>query len=277
MARILVTGGTGTLGRVVVPALQAAGHEVAVLSRKAAGAAGPTSAATGSTGAPTSASGAERRTGDLRTGAGLAEALQGVSAVVHLASDPRHTREVDVDGTARLSGAAAAAGCGHLVVISIVGCDRVPFGYYRAKATAEEVALRGPVPASVLRATQFHELVVRLAQAATLGPVAVVPRGLRAASVDVRDVAERLVRAVADGPAGRLPDLGGPEDLGLADVAAAWARARGRRPPRPLHVPAWGGFLRAFAAGANLPGPDAERGTRTLAAWIAERQPAARR
>jgi uncharacterized protein YbjT (DUF2867 family) len=261
MARILVTGGTGTLGRALVPALQAAGHEVAVLSRRPAGAGGD---------------GPERRTGDLRTGAGLSEAMHGVDAVVHLASDPRHAREVDVDGTARLSGAAAAAGCGHLLVISIVGCDRVPFGYYRAKATAEEIALRGPVPASVLRATQFHEFVVRLAQACTLGPVAVVPSGLRAAAVDVRDVADRLLRAVADGPSGRLPDLGGPEDLALADVATTWARARGRRPPRRLQVPAWGGFLRAFAAGANLPGPDAERATRTLDAWIAERHPAGR-
>jgi hypothetical protein len=82
------------------------------------------------------------------------------------------------------------------------------------------------------------------------------------------------VRAVAAGPAGRLPDLGGPEDVGLADAAVAWARARGRRAPRRLQLPAWGGFLGAFAAGANLPGPDAERGTRTLAAWIAERHPA---
>ena len=272
MARVLVTGGTGTLGRAVVPALLAAGHEVAVLSRKPAGAAGTTTA--GRVAGPTT--GVDRRTGDLRTGAGLAEALQGMATVLHLASDPRRTREVDIDGTARLSGAAAAAGCGHLLVVSIVGCDSVPFGYYRAKATAEEVALRGPVPASVLRATQFHELVVRLALASTLGPVAVAPRGLRAASLDIRDVAERLVRAVADGPGGRLADLGGPEDLGLADVARTVALARGRRPPRPLSLPAWGGFLRAFAEGANLPGPDAERGSRTLAAWLAERYPAGR-
>jgi uncharacterized protein YbjT (DUF2867 family) len=180
MARVLVTGGTGTLGRAVVPALLAAGHEVAVLSRKPAGAAATTA---GRVAGPTT--GVDRRTGDLRTGAGLAEALQGMATVLHLASDPRRTREVDIDGTARLTGAAAAAGCGHLLVVSIVGCDRVPFGYYRAKATAEEVALRGPVPASVLRATQFHELVVRLALASTLGPVAVAPRDLRAASLDI--------------------------------------------------------------------------------------------
>ena len=256
MAQVLVTGGSGTLGRAVVPALTAAGHQVAVLSRTDAGPVG----------------GAPRRRGDLRTGAGLREALQGVDVVLHLASDPRHVREVDVDGTARLSGTAAEAGCGHLLVVSIVGCDRVPFGYYRGKQTAEEVALRGPVPASVLRATQFHELVARLAQAVTLGPVVVVPRGLRAAPVDIRDVAERLVRAVAEGPAGRLRDLGGPEVVDLADAAAAVARARGRHPPRPVRLPAWGAFLRAFAAGANLPAPDADRGARTFAAWLAEQQ-----
>ena len=260
MARVLVTGGTGTLGRAILPALQAAGHDVSVLSRSAG---------------PSSDTGVPRRVGDLRTGAGLAEALQGVDSVVHLASDARHAREVDVDGTARLSGAAATAGCGHLLLISIVGCDVVPFGYYRAKATAEQVALHGPVPASVLRATQFHELAVRLAQTVTLGPVAVAPRGLRFAPVDVRDVADRLVRAVGDGPGGRLPDLGGPEVLSLADVAVTWAQARGRRRPRAVHLPAWGGMLRALAAGANLPGPEADRGRRTLEAWVAEHRPAA--
>jgi len=262
MGRVLVTGGTGTLGRAVLPALRAAGHEVSVLSRSA----GPSG---------DSVSGS-RRVGDLRTGAGLSEALQDVESVVHLASDGRHARQVDVDGTARLSAAAAAAGCGHLVFISIVGCDVVPFGYYRAKATAEEVALHGPVPASVLRATQFPELVVRLAQAVTLGPVAVAPRGLRFAPVDVRDVADRLVRAVAQGPGGRLPDLGGPEVVPLADVAATWATVRGHRRPRTVQLPAWGGLLRALAVGANLPGPLAERGRRTLAAWVDEHRPAAR-
>jgi uncharacterized protein YbjT (DUF2867 family) len=211
-----------------------------------------------------------RRVGDLRTGAGLDEALRGVDAVVHLASDVRHTREVDVDGTARLSAAAATAGCGHLVLVSIVGCDTIPFAYYRAKTTAEHVALAGRVPASVLRATQFHELAVRLAQTVTLGPVAVVPRGLRLAPVDVRDVADRLVRAVGDGPRGRLTELGGPDVVDLADVAVSWARARGRRRPRALRPPAWGGLLRALAAGRNLPGPQAERGQRTLEAWVAD-------
>jgi uncharacterized protein YbjT (DUF2867 family) len=252
MGGVLVTGGTGTLGRAVVPALQAAGSQVAVLSRSPG----------------SSPDGVRRLVGDLGSGVGLREALSGMDCVVHLASDFRHARQVDVDGTARLAGAASAAGCSHLVVISIVGCDQVPFGYYRAKTVAEETALRGPVPASVLRATQFHGLVVRLAQALTLGPVAVVPRGLRAAPVDVRDVAERLARAVAEGPGGRLPDLAGPDVVDLADVAVDWAVRRGRRHPRPLRPPAWGGALRAFADGANLPGPQAERGRRTLAEWM---------
>jgi uncharacterized protein YbjT (DUF2867 family) len=260
MSRVLVTGGTGTLGRALVPALRAAGHDVSVLSRSAGATTDPD---------------VPRRVGDLRTGAGLDEAVRGVDAVVHLASDGRHAREVDVDGTARLSGAAATAGCTHLLLISIVGCDAIPFSYYRAKTTAEHVALAGPVPASVLRATQFHELVVRFAQAVTLGPVAVVPRGLRFAPVDVRDVAERLVRAVTEGPQGRLPDLGGPDVVDLADVAASWARARGRRRPRVVRPPAWGRLLSAHAAGANLPGPQAERGRRTLEAWVADHAPAA--
>jgi uncharacterized protein YbjT (DUF2867 family) len=254
--RVLVTGGTGALGQVLVPRLQAAGHDVAVLSR--APGEGP--------------SGAPRRVADLGAAddATLAQALAGVDTVVHLASDPAHPTKVDVNGTDRLMTVAEQVGVGHVVLLSIVGCDANPFPYYRAKTAAEGIVLSGRVPGTVLRATQFHEFVPRVAEMLVWGPVALVPRQMRAQLVDLRDVADRLVGLVAAGPQGRVPDLAGPQVIGLADALALWSRAAGRRVPRMISLPAVGRVLRSFAAGSNLPGPDADVGPRTFEDWLRE-------
>ena len=255
MSSVLVTGGTGTLGRAVVLALRAAGHPVFVLSRQL----GEGSETQG------------RRVGDLLDGRGVAQAVTGADTVVHLASSPRRTRHVDVDGTRRLYEEAARAGVRHVLFMSIVGCDANPLGYYQIKAEAEGLTLDGPVPGTVLRATQFHELAVMLATRARIGPFELQPRGVRAQPVDVRDVAERIVALVAAGPSGRVRDLGGPETFTLVEAATLIAAARGRRAPRPVQLPALGGVLKAFSAGSNLAGADADRGSRTLEAWLAER------
>ena len=256
MSTVLVTGGTGTLGRAVVPALRAGGHETYVFSRRPA--ASPQEPG--------------RRTGDLLDGRGVAQALRGIDTLVHLASSARHTRRMDVDGTRRLYDEAARAGVRHVLYMSIVGCDANPFSYYRVKAQAEKLTLTGPVPATVLRATQFHKLAVMLAARARLGPIMLSVRGLRAQPVDVRDIAERIVALVGAGPTGRARDLAGPATFTLPEVANLVATAAGRRPPRTVHLPPVGGALRAFSAGTNLvAGADADRGSRTLEAWLAER------
>lgn len=255
MSTVLVTGGTGTLGRAVVPALRAAGHQTYVMSRQLVD--GP--------------DGHGRRIADLLDGQGVPEALRGVDTVVHLASSARRPRKVDVDGTKALYDVAARAGVQHVVYMSIVGCDANPLSYYQIKAQAERLTLDGPVPGTVLRATQFHTLAVMLAARARLGPFLIQTRGLRAQPVDVRDVAVRLVQLVDAGPSGMARDLAGPQTLTLAEVAGAVATARGRRPPRPVHLPAVGAVLRSFGEGSNLAGPDADRGSRTLEAWLSER------
>jgi nucleoside-diphosphate-sugar epimerase len=118
---MLVTGGTGTLGPPLVDLLTRAGRPVRVLSRRPR-------AATG--GAPV-----EWVVGNLATGAGVARAVGGAGVIVHCATSP-WARRVDVGGTGRLLEAARLAGSPHLVYISIVGVDRVPFRYYRAKLAA---------------------------------------------------------------------------------------------------------------------------------------------
>src|SRR3990170_6278035 len=145
MPRVLITGGTGVLGREVAPRLAQAGYSVRVVSRRGAPAEG----------APT-----EWAQAQIETGEGLAEAVAGVGVIVHCASSPfRRTREVDVEGTRRLLGAAGQAGVSHFVYISIIGIDRIPLAYYKAKLAAEWLIEESGVSCSILRAPQFFTLV----------------------------------------------------------------------------------------------------------------------
>ena len=223
---VLVTGATGTLGRPTVAGLRAAGHEVRSLSRR---------------------SGPGLATGDLLTGAGLPEALAGVRTVVHLASMPRQD---DVAATRTLVTAAAAAGVGHLVHISIVGVDDIPLPYYRKKLGAERVVERSVVPSTVLRATQFHTLIDTIFRIQRRLPVVLAP-AFAVQPIAVEEVAERLVELVAAGPSGRVPDIGGREVRPLPDLGRVWARAAGvRRPVLPVRLP--GRTFRGYAAGHGL-------------------------
>jgi uncharacterized protein YbjT (DUF2867 family) len=240
--RILVTGGTGQLGRPVVERLRAAGEEVRVLSRKA---------------------GRDVARGDLRTGRGLDTALAGTDVVVHCATDFR--REVEL--ARRLVEAARWARTGHLVYVSIVGVDRVPLGYYQAKHAAEVLIAESGVPYTILRATQFHALVRMLFAGASRLPVAPVPRW-RFQPVDVRDVAARLADLALADPAGRVADFGGPEVLEAAELARLVGAASGRR-RRVVRLWLPGATSHAYAAGGHL-APEHADGTITFAEYLAE-------
>src|SRR3989441_10185804 len=146
---VLVTGGTGTLGRDVVMLLRQSGHRARIRSREPRGH-------------------VDAVRGDLKTGAGLIKALAGMDAIVHAASatrDPMAGRATDVRGTRRLLELARDANIGHVVYISIVGIDGVPYPYYRTKVAAETVVREDMVPWSILRATQFHSFMELLLRA----------------------------------------------------------------------------------------------------------------
>jgi uncharacterized protein YbjT (DUF2867 family) len=250
---ILVTGGTGTLGRLVVPLLRSAGADVRVLSRKAR----------------EPADGISYVVGDLATGAGVADATAGVGTIVHLAGSAKG----DEDKARTL--VAAASQARHLVYISVVGADRVPvvsgvdramFGYYAAKRAAELVVESSGVPWTTLRATQFHDLILTLARGMARLPVCPVPSGLRAQPIDAAEVATRLVDLALGSPAGLVPDLAGPEIHGLDDLVRTYLHAVGkRRPILPLRLP--GQAIRALRAGANL-APDHPTGTLTWTKFL---------
>ncbi|WP_099908257.1 SDR family oxidoreductase [Streptomyces sp. TLI_171] len=249
MRPILVTGGTGTLGRVVVRRLLSRGCPVRVLSRQAH--------TPGEHG---------WAVGDLVTGRGVEPAVAGTGAVVHCATT---NGKRDVDATRRLVEAAQGAGVAHLLYVSIVGVDRVPLDYYRAKAECERLVVESGLGWTVLRATQFHDLLLRMLDGLSKPPVLVVPRGVAFQPVDVRDVAERLAQLAEGRPAGRVADFGGPQARPVEALAAAFLRARGRRRP-VLRLPLPGAAVKALRAGGNL-APGQAAGRITFEEFLAER------
>ncbi len=253
---ILVTGGTGTLGRGVVTTLLSAGRDVRVLSRRAAD----------RVPGGESFRGAGWAVGDLRTAAGLDEAVTGVTAVVHCATDQMHSRR-DLAGTRNLIAAARRHGRPHLVYISIVGVDRIPIGYYRAKLEAERLIEESGLPWTILRATQFHDLILYFCQLLALLPVMAVPAGISFQPVDADDVAGRLSDLALGPPAGRLPDMGGPETLSTAELARAYLAASGRKRPVAA-VPLPGKVGGAYRQGAHL-APWHADGRRTYREFLA--------
>jgi uncharacterized protein YbjT (DUF2867 family) len=195
---ILVTGGTGTLGRLVVPRLRDAGCEVRVLSRRSHEA----------------EEGIDFVTGDLATGEGIQAAVEGAETIVHCAGSSKG----DEDKALNLVRAASSAGAAHLVYISVVGADRIPivsgvdrtmFGYFASKLAAERVVADSGLPWTTLRATQFHDLFLTTAQQMARLPVIPVPTGFRLQPVDAGDVAARLVELALGPPAGLAPDMAG--------------------------------------------------------------------
>jgi uncharacterized protein YbjT (DUF2867 family) len=263
MDPILVTGGTGTLGRHVVRRLRELGRDVRVLTRR-----------TGLQGR-----GVRFLTGDLRSGAGIAAAVQGVATIIHCAGSSTG----DDAATRTLVDAASGAGRPHLVYISVVGAERVPisgridrmmFGYFGMKRSAEEVIERSALPWTTLRATQFHDLILLVVEKLARLPVIPVPAGVAFQPVEADEVAARLVELSLGRPSGLVPDIAGPRASPTAELVRAYLRAtRRHRLLLPLWLP--GDAARAVRAGANLALEQAV-GRRTWEEFLAERLPSER-
>lgn len=243
-APLLVTGGTGNIGSRVVPLLREACRDIRVLSRHARA----------------DAPGIHHVVGDTVSGGGLAAAFDGVDVVLHLAGGVKG----DDVAARNLAAAAQEAGVRHLVFISVIGADRMPIGYFRAKAAAERAIAESGVPWTVLRAAQLHDFVLPVARGMARMPLLPVPGGLRFEPVDGDEVAARLAELTLGAPAGRVADLAGPEVLDVPQLVAALRDASGARQRHgrlPIRLP--GRVGRAYRAGDNLAAPNAQRGTGT--------------
>jgi uncharacterized protein YbjT (DUF2867 family) len=272
MKRVLVAGGTGALGRQVVPELLQAGYTVRILSRQ------PASAGQWPQ--------IEWVQGDLASGSGVREAVADVDTIIHAVTDAgityenvswsaflrkallKHDPTVDVNGTKLLLEYARAAGVEHCIYVSIVGIEHIPFAYYRHKLEAEALVRESGVPWSIARATQFYPLVDALLRISNKGPVLMLTTDFLQQPVDARDVARYLCSCVQQGPAGMLPDFGGPEILTLGDMARTWLEARNEH-RRILKMPLPGKTARGIRQG-ELTCPGQKRGTITWAEWVCE-------
>lgn len=257
-APVLLTGGTGTLGSRVLPLLREAGCQVRVLSRRSR----------------PIADDIEVLSGDLATGEGVDAAVQGVATIVHCAGSAKGD-----DVKARnLVRAAAQAGAPHVVHISVVGCDRISvvsradramFGYYASKVAAEQAVVESGLPWTMLRATQFHDLILTIATGMARLPVVPVPTGFRFQPVDAGEVATRLAELSLGEPAGLVPDLAGPTVYAMSDLVRSYLAAAGKRRV-VVPVPLRGAAAGALRSGANL-APERAVGRRTWEDFLAER------
>ncbi|GAA0192284.1 NAD(P)H-binding protein [Cytobacillus oceanisediminis] len=246
--KVVVAGGTGVIGRVVVERARRRGHDVTVLSR---------------------GSGHDLR----RSRAGLDDALAGAHAVLDLTNvvtlSARAAVRFTTTVTRRLLTAGARAGVGHHVALSVVGIDDIDAGYYAGKLAQERMVATGPVPWTIQRAAQVHEFAEQVLGFASVGSVSLVPRIL-ARPVAAHTVAERLVDLAEAGPQGRVPDLVGPRDEVVADLARQWLAATGRR-GRVVQVSLPGAYGTGIASGALRGRPGATGEGPEFREWLARR------
>ncbi len=244
---IAIIGGTGVIGRAVAAHLRARGHAVRVLSRRSA-----------------------EHPVDVTTGAGLDAALAGADVVVDAVNGaPRSPGPVLVDGIRRVLEAEARAGVTHHVGVSIVGAERVPLAYYRAKVEQERVVAAGAVPWTIVRGTQLHDLVGGLLSSAARRHVLPGAR-LRVQPLAVEELAA-VVADVAEGPPRRRAiEVAGPETLDLRELGRLWRDTTGERLVE-LPIPLPGRVGRALRGGALVATAPDVRGTTTFATWLQTR------
>jgi uncharacterized protein YbjT (DUF2867 family) len=257
---LLIAGGTGTSGRVLARRAVAAGHHPRVLTRRAN---------------QRRSDGLHLMHGDLTTGAGLDEAVDGVDAVVDLSNiataryQPAAAFFTTV--TDHLFAAEHRAGVGHHLTLSIVGVDRFPSAYYRAKldqeAAVTAASARTGVAHSIVRVTQFHDFAALVLARFRLRRLVLAPP-LHSQPVHLEDVADHLLAVLAGGPAGHAPELGGPQPLYDPVMVRRYAQ-KVDPTARVLPAPLLGAARRANNAGALRP-TTGVRGERTFDQWLTE-------
>ncbi len=245
--RIVIAGATGTVGAHVAAVAHARGHDVVALARS-------------------------RGIDIVAGGDPLDEAMAGADALIDVASVA--TMDADASTTffrtaaTHLLASAQRAGVAHVVLLSIVGIDLIPHGYYAGKIAQEAVYAHSPVPWTTVRATQFHEFAGQVASQAKIGPLQLAPRA-RVQPVAAASVAEHLVMIAERMPQGRAADIAGPREEHLSDMIRAWVRRRGGRGPvLAVNVP--GAQMRGMRQGLALPQPGAHLIGPTFADWLAQ-------
>ena len=245
--KIVVIGGSGLIGSKLVSKLSEAGHDAL-----------PAALDSGV---------------DILTGDGLAEALEGAQVVVDVANAPAWDDEAVLNffrtAARNLLAAEAAAGVGHHVTLSVVGADRLPdSGYLRAKVAQEKLVEAGPIPYSIVRATQFFEFIGRIADSSTDGDTVLLsPALVQPEAAD--DVAATLADVAVGAPLNGMVELGGPEAFPLDELARRVLSAKGdaRRVVADPHVLYYGAELDDKSL---VPGENARIAPTRFEDWLAQ-------
>jgi uncharacterized protein YbjT (DUF2867 family) len=246
LMKITVTGASGQIGSKVVGLLGAAGHDTVAASRNS--------------------------DADVLTGAGLAEALTGADVLVDVVNSPDFADDPVMDFFTRSAtnqvAAAKAAGVGHYVALSIVGCDALPdSGYMRAKAVQERIVAESGLPYTIVRATQFHEFAEAITASLTVDGDVRVPNGL-IQPIAGAEVAAEVARAAQAAPVDGIVNIGGPEKLTFAQLAELALAHRGQSLPIVVD-PAAVYFGTKVGDTGLVTGADAILATTHLADWLA--------
>jgi uncharacterized protein YbjT (DUF2867 family) len=214
MLTVLVTGGTGSLGRSIVRKLIERGERPRLFSRNANASVPP---------------GAELAVGDLAMQIGVDGGTRGTDCIIHCASNPTDPT-ADIESTWSLLESAVRNGVHRFVYISIVGVDRPSAPYYETKYNVERVIRNFNLPSVILRATQFHSFVAGLIERLTrdLSKELRVPAGVRLQTIETEEVADRLLELAKTEFTGRTEDIGGPEILSLEEMVRDYLAARNR-------------------------------------------------
>ncbi|SDL10126.1 Uncharacterized conserved protein YbjT, contains NAD(P)-binding and DUF2867 domains [Glycomyces sambucus] len=242
--KIAVMGGTGLIGSQVVTFLNEAGHEAM-----------PHSPSTGV---------------DLISGDGLAAALEGAGAVVNLTNSPTFDEasiawfQTSMDN---LLAAAADAGVGHAVILSIVGVEQVPdLDYYRAKVLQEDVLKAGPVPYSIVRSTQFFEFMPAVMSWTSDEETVRLP-ATRVQPIASADIARAVADVAGGAPLNGTRDVAGPEVFTLDELGRITLEAKGDK--RNVVVDSTAGMFAAVKGDALIDQGGALLSSLTYREWIA--------
>lgn len=205
MAKILITGGTGTLGKKVCELLDAQHIPYVVGTRR-------------------KSENNHLVTMDLIQNTGISEAVVGKELIFHLATDLKK----DTEATQNLLKALGGQSKVHLVYISIVGIEDIPFSYYRQKLASEKAIKQSGIPHTIVRATQFHEFAHGIIANLLKYRIGILPKKIVLQTIDVSLVAKELVSVSQKTPENKTYELGGAEILNFGQMADIWLKLTGK-------------------------------------------------
>jgi uncharacterized protein YbjT (DUF2867 family) len=242
--KIIVIGGTGLIGKKLIPLLRERGHEAVAAS--------PSSGV------------------NTLTGEGLADALAGAQVVVDVTNSPSFEDKAVLEFFERsernIHAAEVAAGVGHHVALSVVGADRIPdSGYMRAKAAQEKLIKGGKVPYTIVRATQFFEFLAAIAGPGT-DAVRLSTAPMQPLAAD--DVAAALAEVVVGAPVNGIVEVAGPESMSMAAFVGKALAASGNT--RTVVADPQARYFGAVldARGLNPDGANPRIGPTRFEAWL---------